>query len=127
MATTVWRGNLTFGLVSIPVRLYKAARRERIRFEHVYRPAAVREPEADDEQIESEPPSPPRRVHELPPPAPEPQSVIRVRNQPVAGLTETPIDRPQILKGYEVAPDRYVTFQPREVAALRAPTSTELA
>src|SRR5665213_4593934 len=32
MATTVWKGHLTFGLVSIPVRLFKAARAEKISF-----------------------------------------------------------------------------------------------
>src|SRR3977135_2536972 len=32
MAANVWRGRITFGLVSIPVRLVKAARRERTRF-----------------------------------------------------------------------------------------------
>jgi DNA end-binding protein Ku len=30
MASTVWKGHLTFGLISIPVRLYSAARTERI-------------------------------------------------------------------------------------------------
>ena len=29
MPATVWKGDLTFGLVSIPVRLFRAARRER--------------------------------------------------------------------------------------------------
>ena len=30
MANTVWKGQLTFGLVSFPVRLVRAARKERI-------------------------------------------------------------------------------------------------
>ncbi len=30
MATTVWKGSITFGLVSIPIRLYAAARPQRI-------------------------------------------------------------------------------------------------
>src|ERR1051326_4032220 len=30
MATSVWKGYLTFGLISIPVRLFSAARTERI-------------------------------------------------------------------------------------------------
>src|SRR5581483_3347774 len=30
MATSVWKGHLTFGLVSIPIRLFSAARSERI-------------------------------------------------------------------------------------------------
>jgi non-homologous end joining protein Ku len=32
MGASVWRGRITFGLVSIPARLVKAARRERARF-----------------------------------------------------------------------------------------------
>jgi DNA end-binding protein Ku len=32
MASTVWRGHLTFGLVSLPVRLYSAARGESVSF-----------------------------------------------------------------------------------------------
>ena len=42
MATTVWHGHLTFGLVSIPVRLFKAARSEKIRFRQLYRSTAAR-------------------------------------------------------------------------------------
>jgi DNA end-binding protein Ku len=30
MATTIWRGSITFGLVSIPIRLYAAARSKRV-------------------------------------------------------------------------------------------------
>ena len=30
MASTVWKGHLTFGLVSIPVRLVRAARAEQV-------------------------------------------------------------------------------------------------
>ena len=36
MPATVWKGHLTFGLVSIPVRLFRAARRERISFRQLY-------------------------------------------------------------------------------------------
>ena len=37
MASTVWKGHLTFGLVSIPVRLFLAARRERINLHQLRR------------------------------------------------------------------------------------------
>jgi DNA end-binding protein Ku len=36
MATTVWKGYITFGLISIPVRLYAAARGERISFNQLH-------------------------------------------------------------------------------------------
>jgi DNA end-binding protein Ku len=37
MATTVWKGHLTFGLISIPVRMYAAARGERISFNQLHK------------------------------------------------------------------------------------------
>ena len=37
MATTVWKGHLTFGLISIPVRLTAAARGERISFNQLHK------------------------------------------------------------------------------------------
>ena len=36
MASTVWKGFLTFGLISIPVRLFAAARSERISFNQIH-------------------------------------------------------------------------------------------
>jgi DNA end-binding protein Ku len=37
MASTVWKGHLTFGLVSLPVRLYSAARAETVSFNQLHR------------------------------------------------------------------------------------------
>ena len=37
MATTVWKGHLTFGLISIPVRMFTAARGERISFNQLHK------------------------------------------------------------------------------------------
>lgn len=37
MATSVWKGHLTFGLVSIPVRLFTAARSETISFNQLHK------------------------------------------------------------------------------------------
>ena len=135
MASTVWRGRLAFGMVSIPVRLYKAARRERVRFHHVYRPEGARA----QEEPEEEAPEPPRltrgKVQEFPKSAPPPEAeapdeaapdLVRVRNLPVNEADERPVQKTQVLKGYEIEKDRYVTFDPGEIAALRPPTSTEL-
>src|SRR6266404_465697 len=36
MATTVWKGHLTFGLISIPMRMYAAARGERVSFNQLH-------------------------------------------------------------------------------------------
>src|SRR5947209_6056921 len=37
MATTIWKGHLTFGLVSFPVKLYTAARSEGISFNQLHK------------------------------------------------------------------------------------------
>jgi len=37
MATTVWKGHLTFGLISMPVRMHAAARGERISFNQLHK------------------------------------------------------------------------------------------
>jgi DNA end-binding protein Ku len=37
MATTVWKGHLTFGLISMPVRMFAAARSERISFNQLHK------------------------------------------------------------------------------------------
>jgi DNA end-binding protein Ku len=42
VASTVWKGYLTFGLLSIPVRLFAAARSERISFNQLHRPCNSR-------------------------------------------------------------------------------------
>ena len=36
MATTVWKGHLTFGLISMPIRMFTAARGERISFNQLH-------------------------------------------------------------------------------------------
>lgn len=37
MATSVWKGHLTFGLISIPIRLFAAARGERVSFNQLHK------------------------------------------------------------------------------------------
>src|SRR5438445_776730 len=37
MSTAVWKGHLTFGLVSIPIKLYRAARAEKVNFRQLHR------------------------------------------------------------------------------------------
>ena len=121
MAATVWRGRLAFGMVSIPVRLYKAARRERMRFHHVYRRVEEVATPADEE------PEPEARSPEAPAPqAPAPEAVARTRSMTVSEIDEAPIERTGILKGYEVEKDHYAVFEPREIAALRPRTSSDL-
>jgi DNA end-binding protein Ku len=47
MATSVWKGHLTFGLVSIPIRLFAAARTERISLNQLHKTchSRIRQPQ----------------------------------------------------------------------------------
>ena len=42
MAATVWKGYITFGLITIPVRLFAAARTERVSFNQLHGPCGSR-------------------------------------------------------------------------------------
>jgi len=42
MANSVWKGHITFGLISIPVRLFAAARSERISMNQLHKPCHTR-------------------------------------------------------------------------------------
>jgi DNA end-binding protein Ku len=42
MATAVWKGHLTFGLISIPIQLFSAARSERISFNQLHKTCHTR-------------------------------------------------------------------------------------
>jgi DNA end-binding protein Ku len=42
MASTVWKGYITFGLITIPVRLFAAARTERVSFNQIHQPCGNR-------------------------------------------------------------------------------------
>lgn len=140
MPSIVWKGHLTFGLVSIPVKLYRAARRERVRMHYVHRPEVSAEPE-DEREIG--PPEVPTRSAERAPqrleafapsmgaqrepapesPAPPPAPLSRVRQVLVTSSEELPLSRADVLKGYEVEPDRYVVFDREELKGLQRKAS----
>jgi DNA end-binding protein Ku len=42
MASTVWKGYISFGLVSVPVRLYAAAREQHVGFNQIHEPCGSR-------------------------------------------------------------------------------------
>ena len=125
MASTVWKGQLTFGLVSVPVRLYRAARKERVRMHYV----AAAEPTHEGPTKEEPEPWKPRLVEatgdeeeELSAAPP----VTRVTQTLQTAEGERPVLRGALLKAHEVAPDQYVTFTQQEIRALRPKTSTEM-
>src|SRR5436190_21725309 len=116
MATAVWTGSLSLGLVVVPVRLYPAIHKKTVRFHELdragrrVRHVRVAEPDVASEtyprevvEFERAPrfdaPAPRTRLFDAPPPAPE-------------------VAYQEIRKGYEVAPGEYVSMSREEVAEL---------
>ena len=135
MPSIVWKGHLTFGLVSIPVKLFRAARRERVQLHYVHRPEPAEPPApvpmstGAPEPVRSEPRSP--RFEAASPigdseTAPSSSPVTRVRQSLVTAGDEQPISRADVLRGYEVEPDQYVTFDPDELRSLQRRTSANM-
>src|SRR2546425_717588 len=106
------------------------------RRDHRGRPDSMIEHDPDTPPDPFEVPAPPSRVLAFPPAAksisaitaedeprshsPMEEAVVRVRNAPVSGLTDAPVQRAEILKGYEVAKDEFVLLAPEHVASFRA-------
>jgi DNA end-binding protein Ku len=79
----MWTGTISFGLVTVPVKLYSAVDRKTVRF------------------------------HQL-----SGKSGVRVAQKRVDPSTGEEVAYEDIVKGYELAPDRYVVIEPGELEAL---------
>ncbi|HYZ73273.1 MAG TPA: Ku protein [Chthoniobacterales bacterium] len=145
MASTVWRGFIAFGLVSVPVRLFRAARAERVSLRRLYRadrPASSQSQMLDGEE-EPAPPAPVkgRKKSEasaaMPSPisaftgpaapghAPEP-ALAPLRQVSVRGETNDVVSTKEVVKGYEYEKNRYVALDPEELKSLESKTATEM-
>ena len=89
MPRPIWSGTISFGLVSVPVKLYSALDRKTVRFHQLSSKTGTR--------------------------------IAQKRVDPQTG-EEVPYE--EIVKGYEIAPDRYVVIEPGELDAL-APEKTK--
>jgi DNA end-binding protein Ku len=111
MPRALWVGTISFGLVNIPVRLYPATRRRDVRFHEIDRVTGQR---VRHERVRWPEPEP----------EPEPQTqtgfpVWSRQGPEVAPAAPRDVQREDIVKGYQVAPDTYVTVTPEEVEQLR--------
>ena len=88
MPRAIWTGAISFGLVTVPVKVYSAIDRKTVRFHQLSGKTGVR--------------------------------VVQKRVDPQTG-DEVPYE--EIVKGYELAPDRYVVVEPAELDTLE-PTKT---
>lgn len=120
MRVTVWKGHLTFGLVSMPVRLFRAARAERVSLRQLYKPT---------ERTESAPLSPKLTSSESQSrwkPSDPVAPVKRVYEATSGGESPQPIASPDLVKGYEYAKDQYVVVEEQELRSIAPKTSTEM-
>jgi DNA end-binding protein Ku len=83
MPRAIWTGAISFGLVTVPVKLYSAVDRKTVRF------------------------------HQL-----SGKTGVRVAQKRVDPQTEEEVPYEDIVKGYEIAPDRYVRIEPSELDTL---------
>ena len=135
MPVTVWKGHITFGLVSIPVRLYRAARAERVSLRQLYRPGQRETHEAATTPSRSLPERRPvaelqdhtrEKEHPLWEPLPPVAPVKRVY-QPANGGDQTlPLRQTDLVKGYEVSKGEYVVLDEQELRSVAPKTSTEM-
>jgi DNA end-binding protein Ku len=88
MASTVWKGHLTFGLVSLPVKLYTAARSESLSFNQLHK-----------------------------------EDGSRVRQVLYCAKEDKPIQRSEIVKGYEYEKDRYVVIDEEDIRKVAPKTA----
>jgi DNA end-binding protein Ku len=84
MPRAIWTGAISFGLVTVPVKLYSAVNRKTVRFHQLSGKSGVR--------------------------------VAQKRIDPQSG-SEVPYE--EIVKGYELSPERYVVIEPSELDTLQ--------
>ena len=121
MATSVWRGHISFGLVSIPVRLFRAARAERVKLREVYAVA----PEPGPEVPRARGPiavDRPTNTASLEEPAMQIAPVRRV----VLDDSGEQVPQSAVTKGYEIAKGQFVTIDREELKTLTPKTSTTM-
>ncbi len=134
MASTIWRGYVTFALTSIPVRLFRAARAEKVAFRRLHREEPV---QASKKSAGSEPEILPdsgqpneRRLklvsRNVEPEIRPPTALTPVQQASVRQGSDEILPAQSVVKGYEYAKNRFVEIDPEELKAAAAQTSTEM-
>lgn len=91
MAAIVWKGFVSFGLVTFPVRLFAAARAEHVQFHMLHR-----------------------------------KDLSRVKEVWYCAEENKPIDRGEIVKGYEASKGKYVVVDDEELKQIAPATATTM-
>jgi DNA end-binding protein Ku len=91
MPATVWKGYLSFGLVSFPIRLFAAARAEAVHFHMLHK-----------------------------------KDLSRVKEVWYCAEEDKPIDRSEMVKGYEAQKGQYIVVEDDELKKIAPPTATTM-
>jgi DNA end-binding protein Ku len=83
MPRSIWSGAISFGLVTVPVKLYSAVSSKTVRFHQLHA--------ADG---------------------------VRIQQKRICPADGEEVSYDDIVKGYEIAPDRYVVITPEELASI---------
>jgi DNA end-binding protein Ku len=121
MPAAIWTGSLSLGLVVVPVRLFPAVKKKRVRFHELDRSGhRIRHVRVSQPEIDWQPPSFPGGEPVLPrnePVFPPSQDLLSYEPEPEPSPASQ-VAYEEIRKGYEVAPGEYVSMSREEVAAL---------
>ena len=119
MARAVWSGTISFGLVSVPVRLYPATRRQDIRFHEIDRASGQRIRHQRVVEAAPTPTLPRERGREMSEaPRERAREISDVHAAWSGEADKRPVAAPDVVKGFEVAKDRYVTVAREELEEL---------
>jgi DNA end-binding protein Ku len=91
MAAIVWKGYISFGLVSFPVKLFSAARAEAVHFHMLHR-----------------------------------KDLSRVKEVWYCAKENKPIERSEIVKGYEAKKGEYIVVEDEELKSIAPATATTM-
>lgn len=123
MASTIWKGRLNFGLVSIPIKLSRAARAEKIHMHKLQRTTGSRVRQVfvpASAPAEVEPGIEPAPLHETKRPA------LVLPREEAAPVAPTAVPRAEIVHGFEYEKDHYVKFEPEELTAIAPKSSPDM-
>ena len=121
MARAVWSGTISFGLVSVPVRLYPATRRQDIRFHEIDRSSGQRIRHQKVVEVAPTPTLARERGRDMSDRGPEnvrPYPASSPREVASLPATPLPVATADVIKGFEVGKDRYVTVAREELEEL---------
>ena len=113
MPQAVWTGTISFGLVTVPVKLYPATRKKDVRFREIDRLTGqrVRHQRVRPEPLPFEP-----RLDEVSWPQPTALKPGSRNEEPSSSPAGRDVSAEEVVKGYEVTPGRYVTVSRQELS-----------